>query len=592
MEEIELVIWTIPTIPKCLMCELFWRLNFDKFVYEAIAYCDPDLSLEIASAFIDSIKYYTPSECLKKISIISSALYKLICRMYFFNLGNTVIDKMTAIFNNLQKTINFFTEPPKSERLNSLSKDDQYKYIGKCVNSMLLLIYECMEELTGTQELERINDPIYTLTYMGNVIKNVSYRPCECQEIFECINKCHTALLDKFQELIMSVSVDIFCAWSEFEENGKSMQKRIGELCHKVRIKLLSISSTAEHPVVGMMEQISCKPKDLKDIVKNSDSDTIVENINKSDDKAEWIKTLIQNVDIYHDKILVNCISKNLKVLSDEECYNIYKSVKNFTDNYPETTESLEPFIVKLFQHCNVEAKQVILDDKFSNNCFVNMTCDEFTDMMTETFNKLIASTDSDLTDILCLFLQNPLKVYTKVFNLATENSQQTNIMLRVMELLERFSNHYYSSDTEPCVIRVAQSAFDNLDTDSKKNNIINFLCALKNCNSITGTKLLLLIIMPHIHKALLERDIGSLNIQCKLLKDAYTLEELLEYRAPMLAMLGRILDTVRWKINTFSALAPPTLQLTLDSQMILINTYNSEIPGKFAVHIIINSSA
>ncbi|KAL0895667.1 hypothetical protein ABMA27_011746 [Loxostege sticticalis] len=583
MEEIELVIWTIPTIPKCLMCEMFWRLHFDRFVNEAISYCDPDLASEIASAFIDNMKYYTPSACLNKISIISSALYKLICRIYFFNYySNNLSDKLTMVFNNFQKTINFFTDPPKKEWLNSISRDDLYKYKGNCLDTMLRLVCECLEEFMSMQDLTEVSDPVYILTYIGNVTRNVAFRTCDCptQEILDCVNKSHLALLDKCQELAMDVSVDIFCAWSEYDESGKSMQKKIGELCHKVRTKLLEVSSVAEHPVVEMIKQISLKPDDINDILTNSDTDTIIETIENSEDKGTWVRALLNKRRLYEDESLMEVVSNNFNVLSEPECYELYSDIRSYMYENPDHEDYFDDFIVRLFQHCDNAHKHEILERYFNHNNFIDMAeTDDFRNMMTETFNKLIVAPDADLTDILCLFLQRPRKVYEKIFSLAAENAQQTSIMLKAMLLLHKFSNHFYLYDTEPCIIKVAKSAFDNLDSEAKQHNFINFICALKNSNSITGTKLLMLIIMPHIHKALLKRDLVSLNIQCKLLKDAFTLEELTPYRAPMLAMLGQILDLVRWKINTFVPLAPETVDLALDLQCSIISTYHSEIP-------------
>ncbi|XP_063833482.1 uncharacterized protein LOC135082625 [Ostrinia nubilalis] len=584
MEEIELVIWTIPTIPKCLMCEMFWRLHFDTFVYEAIAFCDPDLASEIAAAFLDNIKYYTPNACLNKIGVISAALYKLICRIYFFNFYSTnLTNKLTMVFNNLQKAINFFTDPPKSEWLNSISTDDQYKYRGDCLYTMLILVSECMEEFMSMQDLTEVSDPIYMLTYIGNVTRNVAFRTCDCptQEILDCVNKSHLAILDKCQELVMDVSLDIFCAWSEFDENGKTMQRKIGEFANKLRTKLLEINGVAEHPVIDMMVNITVKPKDIDDIVNNTDPKTIIEHINSSDDKGAWIRALIKKDTVYEDEELAKCVMSHLNNVFDEnECYEIYKEVNRLRIKTNKDKELYEQLLIKLFHHCNLAHKEEILDSHFAENCFRNLYDNgEFSYVMTETFNKLIIAPDSDFTDVLCLFLQNPRKVYEKIFNLAADNEQQKNIMLKVMTLLEKYSNHYYDLETEPCIIQVAQNAFDNLDTDAKQHNFIKFMCALKNSNCITGTKLLMLIIMPHMHKALLNRDVESLNIQCRLLKDAFTLEELMPYRAPMLAMLGQILDVVRWKINTFVSLAPETVTLALELQCSLINTYGSRIP-------------
>ncbi|CAH0405989.1 unnamed protein product [Chilo suppressalis] len=587
------VTWTIPTIPKCLMCEIFWELHFEKFVYETIAFTHPDLGLEIASAFIDSIKYFSPSECLNKLQVICSALYKLVCRSYFFNFSdNELVDKLTVVFNHFQKCVSFYTNPPKAEKLNAMSKDECYRYIGNCLHSILLLVDECFEQFTANQTLNPLNDDVYMLTYYIGMHRNectevfkrnIEFKICETPNtiIADCLNKVHTALLDKFQEVVMGVSVDIFCAWSEFEECGESVQRKIGELCYKVRTKLLSIPNVSEHPVVSMTLQISCKPVELGDIVESASIETIVENISQcSEGKIIWLRALIQRDEVFSSESIVDCVASNLDLLNENECFQIYKNLRNYVLTNAENVEYLKPFAVKLFQHCSYDGKQEILEEYFSNHCFVDMLeTPEFVNTMTETFNKLIGSPDADLTDILCLFLQNPQKLYSKIFNLAAENMQQANIMLRAMKLLENYSSHYYTYDTEPCIIRISQNSFCNLNTLAKKNNFIYFLCELKNMNNITGTKLLLLIIMPNIHKALLNSDISSLNTQCMLLKAAYTLEELLEYRAPMLAMIGQILNTVRWKVNTFESISPSTLQLALEIQSSLFSTYEAEIP-------------
>ncbi|CAG9782980.1 unnamed protein product [Diatraea saccharalis] len=587
LEEIALIIGTTPTIPKCLMCEIFWELHFEKFLYEAIAYTYPDLGLELASAFIDSIKYFSPSECLNKLQILCSGLYRIISRFPFFSLSNNILsDKLTVTFNNFQRCITYYTQPPKPELYNAMNEDERYKYIGNRLHSMLFLVYECVEQLTATQTLNPLTVNIYMLTYNENSMnpnRNFEFKICDHsnQMIRDCLNKCHVALMDKFQEVVMSVSLDIYCAWSEFEQSGITMQRKIGEFCHKVRTKLLSIPIISEHAVVDMLQQISCKPQELSDLVKSASVQTMIDNINSNcENKDVWLKALIQKDEVFTDESIVNCITSNIDLLNENESYELYKSKKDYLIENLENEEYLKSFVVKLFQQCNCDAKHEILEDYFSNNCFTDiLETEDFINTMTEIFNKFIVSPDADLTDILCLFIQNPQKVYSKIFNLATENKHQADIMLKAMKLLENYSNHFYNSDTEPCIIRITLNTLCNLDSDAKKNNFIYFICELKNLNSITGTKLLLLVIMPKIHRALLVRDISTLNTQCKLLKEAYNLEELIEYRAPMLAMIGQILDVVRWKINTFNTICPPTLQLALELHFSFMNTYETEIP-------------
>ncbi|XP_026764400.2 uncharacterized protein LOC113522787 [Galleria mellonella] len=584
-DELEIFIWAVPTIPKCLMCELFWKLHLDRFVYELIAYCSPRLSLELAATFIDNIKYYSPNEYLNKLKLVTTATHQLICRLHLFNYKENVLSyKLTGALNSFQKCLNYFTNPPKAEKLNNLTKDELYKYKGYCLHTMLLIIKECMEQYTQIPELYP-NDigELYAMTYESEPSINlVTFTVSDSPNttILDCLKKCYIALLDKFQQLVMDVSVDIFCAWSEFTLNGRSMQQKIGQLCYETRIKLLNVTSISDHPVINMIQQISCKPVHWKDLMETSDSAAIIESINNnSEDKAACLLALTHKKNLFQDNNLIKCLISNLEHLNEEACCELFKNIENHMYSDPENNEILEELAIKSFQRCNILKKQEMLAEHFSNNIFIDMTENsEFNSMLMEIFNKLILSPESDMSDILTVFLQNPRRVYKEIFNLAAENIQQTNIMLEVMKVLYKYSSHYYNSDTEPCIVLVVQECFDNF-VQPKIETLLKFLCNLKSCNCITGPKLLLLIIMPKLHKALIDRDLECLYIQSKLLYEAYSLEELLEYRAPLLAMLAQMLDVVRWKITTFEPAAPKALQIILQLQITLFDTYSSGIP-------------
>ncbi|KAL4704832.1 hypothetical protein ACJJTC_001307 [Scirpophaga incertulas] len=493
--------------------------------------------------------------------------------------------KLTVIFNLFQKILNFFIEPPNADKLNVLQKDDQYRHIGRCLSTIMLLFLDCMHQFHTKHEICPLKDGIYVLTYLEEIVaESFDFKICESGNILilDYIKKFNMVLLDKLQEIVINVSVDIFCAWSEFVENGRSLQTNIGELCYKVQSVLLNICDLCDHPVVSMLQQISRKPKELDDIIESTSTDTIIESINNNVEHKEiWFKALLQRNEVFQTKLGINCIASNISLLNEDESYALYnKIIKNFDDS--ESIYYLQPLAVKLFQNCNLETRYIILKERFSNNCFIDMfeTVD-FTNSLTEIFNKFIMTTEIDYSEVLWLFLQSPQLVFKKIFTLAMQNSQQSNIMLKIMKLLAIFTDHYYSSDTEPCLIKIILKTFEYVDTHVKSQNIINFICSLKKINYISGTKLILLIIMPNIHKSLLCNDMNLLNIQCKLLKDSFSLDELLLYRAPMLAMVGQILNVVRWKMNTFTCDRPGTLDLALDLQKTLFSSYNTGIPEK-----------
>ncbi|KAJ0181216.1 hypothetical protein K1T71_003301 [Dendrolimus kikuchii] len=588
IEDINTVIWTIPTIPKCLLCELIWNLHMEKFLYEAIVLLYPPLALELVEAFLNHFKYINPIDAASKLRQITTACYLQICRLHSFHIEkDDLINKLTTALINLQNSLKLFIEPPNVHKLNVLSKDDLYKYKGKSFQEFIACIYNCFEQFTNSFD-NSINESldIYLLTYKENRFVNdtINFKICDTnnKEILECLNNCNEALLETCKTLIMDISVEIFCAWSEFEENGNSMQQHIGEMCYKLLNKVTEISTLSEHPVMSMMQQIARKPVNARDLINVTDSDTIIENINKNvEDKEAWLHALLERNNLCEDVNLLNVIESNLNNFNPEMSYKLYKRIKLQLKNNVENENNIILLSIKVFQQCNLSDKYKILDETFIDNCFNNANeTTEFCSMMTETFNKLIISPETDV-EVLTVFLQNPLQVYNKICNVAVESPQQADIMINVSLLLKNYCNHYYSNEIEPCVVKCTRDMLEsNLDTENKQNNAIKFTCGLRQ-DIIPGNKLLLLIIMPAMHKALINRNIANIYVQVRLLKEAYSVNDLIGYRAPMLAMLAQVLDVVRWKINTFTSTSPNVLEATLQLQMSIIETYGDNIPEK-----------
>lgn len=583
LDGIAFLIWTVPVIRKCLMCEILWKLHMEKFIYEMLVFTCPLLSLEVAEALLDHFKYFDPTECLQNLKLLSLGCYRMICRLVFFELEG---DEITRSYNNFQKCLKYFSEPPNVSKLGRLSEDDEYKYIGRRLYEMLLLISDCFTYYIVPQQFKPADfQDIYELSYLDGIVINeqlsVSMSQSSNSDILECINNCNTALLDTCQTLAMEVSVDIFCAWSEFEENGRSMQQTIGELCYNVHTQLSKISSVSGHPVVAMLQLISCKPKDLVEVINNSDTSVIMEKISKEDNEgSQWIKALIYKDNLCQNLNLIEKIASHLHILNEFECCKLFKIIYTYLqDNNMENREMFLCLAMKVFQRCSSSSKHEIVDEHYSDANFNNnLETTEFSNMVTETFNKLIISTDADLSDVLTVFIQNPRSVYRKIFHLASVNTHQADIMFKVMKCLEKYSKHYYKEETEPCIIQVTKEVIvGDLDTESNQDNFIGFLKNMKCAKAIPAPKLLLLIIMPNLHSGLLNKNFTQISIQCKLLQAAYNIEELVEYRAPALAMLAQVLDTVRWKMDTYVVQAPSTLELVLQLQTAL---YTSDLTG------------
>lgn len=578
IDGIDFLIWTIPTVPKCLMCEMFWKLYMNKFVGEIIAFCCPKLSIEVAEAFTNHMKYLNPTESADKVKHVTAACYKLICRLNFFNIDERLINSLLTVF---QKCVKYLSNPPNAGKLEGLRRNQFYKYLGDSLYKLLLLLHECLEEFNGTQKYKLSEEiVIYMLTYNEEMVVNKQdVKTIESNDmVIECLHKCHEALMESLQELVMGVSVDVFCTWSEFEENGKTMQQTIGELSYKLRPKLESV---VDHPVVQMLEQISCKPIEVEDVINTTSSENIIENINTKD-RVLWLQALLKKENLCKDLSLVETLISNLNTLKGDDFYKLYEICIEHINNSTENIDAVKLLAVKTFQYCDISSKYNILDKIFIENCFTDkMETLEFNEMTIKIFNKLIAAPDTDLTDVLTVFIQNPKKIFNKIFTLATENAQQSEIMGRVLKHLDRYSNFYYDQDTDPCFITNLKDVIvGELDNEAKQINFINFVSCVKSNNIISGAKLLLLVIMPNLHDALLIKRHAQIYIAIKMLSSVFTLDELLEYRAPMLAMVAQVLDIERWKMDTFDNICPSCIELAVKFQTSLMDSYQNSIPG------------
>ncbi|XP_045505166.1 uncharacterized protein LOC123701702 [Colias croceus] len=581
LDEIGSVIWTVPTIPACLLSEILWKLNMDNFIYEIIVFSYPQLSLEVSDILIENFKYFHPRQCFNQLKTLVTACYRFICRLLFFKLKN---QELTQAVNNFHTCLKYFYEPPNAMKLEMLKRDEKYKYVGDNLHTMLLVLSECFNQYTQTQKLKPPDmHEIYELTYLegchNDTCNEVNLETCSNKDIKESIDNCNVMLLDTSKELVMEVSVEIYCAWSEFEDKNKSMQQTIGELCYTVKNTLININSICEHPVINMMEQICFKPIECVDVINDLNSDAIVQNITNSEEKDKWIKALLHRDNIFDDIILVEQISFNLTAFNNEDCCDLFKRCKEYLRTNS-NAEYIQTLLIKVFQHCSVEDKMNIVKEHFNDTVFNDdLMTSQFNNMLTETFNKLTTSKDADLSDALTIFLQSPRNVYNKIFNLACENAHQTEIMVRVMKFLGSFSNYYYSEEIDSCVITVTKKMMQDDFEFEKVQNFIKFLWQIKNCNIIPGKKLFLLVVMPNLHSGIVSKNIIQIHMQCKLLVDAFSLDEIVEYKTPMLAMLAQVLDAVRWKITTFTTLAPSTLELALQLLLSILDSYSQDLP-------------
>lgn len=589
------IVWTIPTVNKCLICEMIWGLNMEDYLKEILVYCHPALSLQAFIQFTEYVAYTTPTKCFNHLKILVTSCYQLICRIHYYNYDDGFISTILSdLYDNFLVILNYYTTPPNADKLNRLTEDELHKHRGDNIYNLLSSTYECLGYFLSRQTFEPEDfDEMYLSTIKPHHIKTrvIPYKMCESENnmLLDYLHKFNTALLEKCKVLVMETSVEIYCAWSEFEENGKTMQQNIGELCYLLRGRMEKIHSLLEHPLFNMLIQLSCKPADIHDIIKCSDNDSLIENAYiKSEEQKYWLQAIINKTDLYENGPLLECLLNNIESVDEEDCSRLYsKSQEHFSEQVTPHSNMIKLLMVKVFLKLSDTKKIEILNEHFCNRFLKNnLQTQEFHNMITELFNKITTCSATNISDVYGVFIQNPHEVYKKILQCAIDNSQQSELMMKIMTMLGPFANHYYHSDVDPAIIKCIEFITHNLKTDNQLNNFIHFISEMKKSNILSGAKILLLIIMPGLHTSLLNKDIRMINVHVRLLRSAFDLSELLQYRAPLLKMISQTLEIVRWNFATFSSDAPATLEETLKLQMSIFSTYEPEIPGNLYFYI------
>lgn len=588
---LEYVIWTLPTIPKYLMCEILWQLRMDKFIYEIIVFSCPKLAIEVADAVLENFKYLNPTDSLLKIKLLTSACYRMIHRLVYFKMD---LNMLTQAFRNFENCLRYFRELPNAIKLKTLQGDEKYQFMGRQFYYMLCVIVQCMDNYCLNKKFKSPDfQEIYELTYgQGAVVNKDSsvISTNKYKELLEILDKSNIALLDTCKHLAMDINVNVFCAWSEFEfDNEKSMQKVIGVLTYKILCIICRIPKLKKHPVLNILKEIAYKPIDFAEIINVISADDIIHKIGNDKERPKWIKALLYREKLFEDIALVELINTHLELFDSDECHRLFKTMYEYLKlNVATENEAKKLLASKIFQRCSSLAKNGIIEIYFSKNIFIDtLETTEFDSMVTEIFNKLINTPNMDMSKVFNVFIQNPRKVFTKIITVACEGMEQTNVMTAVIKPLEKYFNHYYEKDIEPCIMLVLKDVIASiLECETKQHHFIRFLTSLKNSGAIPGPKLLLLVIMPNLHKALLNKNIFDVDLHCKLIQECYPLPELADYRPPILAMFAQVLDTVRWKMDTYSPIAPVTLERVIKLQTMILMSYESHVPGKSIIEL------
>ncbi|XP_041974006.1 uncharacterized protein LOC121729532 [Aricia agestis] len=582
---LELLIGTLPTLPGYVMCEILWNLNIDTIIGEVLFSTHPMLAVEVATSLIENFKYFSPTDCLQRLHLLTASCYKLIYQIIFLKLDTKVISRA---YDNFLLCLKYFMEPPNSHKLDNINEDDLYKYIGDRIHAYLFVLNDCFFIFTkkDAQTLE-INE-IYLSTIPTEIIKDECLSLCDADKepdiklVKEHLVKCNTALQETSKSLLSDVSIDVFCSWSEFEENGVSLQNKIGDVAYKITTNYPEFLNEIEHVWV-ILQLISTKPKDLKEIINEVDTKTIEETISKdTDESVEWLKALIYRESLCTEESLLSRIYTHIHVYNNDEACQLYDILYcNFKKSETQS-ESVKSLAIKCFENCTGETKQRLLDKHFDHVFNDSLTTEDLDAMITKSFNKLISLPGDDLSQIYDIFIQNPRKVFTKIFFLASESIQQTNIMAKVMIFLQKYSHYRYDNENESSVFMVTKEIINNnFESEAQANNIITFIDELKSQELLPELKLLNMIILPSIELGLKNNDIDKIHFHCKLLHKTYKPSEIMQHRAPMLIMLAQILNHMRWKLNTFMAFKPNILDTVLDIVTSIFNTYDSNIPEK-----------
>ncbi|XP_018319257.1 uncharacterized protein LOC108732791 [Agrilus planipennis] len=211
-------------------------------------------------------------------------------------------------------------------------------------------------------------------SHMGYTLINLLRLLLVCNEESNLLSKLINGLISASIFIMNAVSVDVFCIWAEITFEGHPLQTVIAFEAYNVVNKYNSYGPAKK--LVHMLSTISRKPKSLREIILESDVESIVDRVGDTDSEPDiqrqWFVALL-NTDVFSNKKATKCLKQYTHLCNDEDVFRILNLSRNYTSKEVKQValncaKNLEPsklniIITRFFYEYGVNSDLCIVDN-------------------------------------------------------------------------------------------------------------------------------------------------------------------------------------------------------------------------------------
>lgn len=393
----------VPKISKWLFVNLICSLHLEEFLFDMIIYLKTDLCEQVIDICMESFKIVDLFESVKYIENIAVSIFSKLLILKNGAYSTTLKHKFRDLFLHYDGHKN-----STNNKLMVLKKKDLYRYSGRVLCSMLVMLEKCTKLFCSIDKIE-INKK--SLLYLLN---KTQIETCDI-ELNSSALECYEMLISKCSNNICDITVDVWLYWVEIDapEIGDTLQRLIAERAYTCqdtlcKVKGNNINIPQVDSLIERLVNIAAKPVMEEDEINQADIKTIINNIRDPNKKQnKWLKALLGQQNLTIDKDVLNVLKEFLFLLDNEDVCNLLQIIVSNISKKAENSDQLKQLALDSLNHLNLDTQIKILHNYVKENGFATiLSTENFRTVLTETFNKIVMSEDK-VSQVILLIMEN-----------------------------------------------------------------------------------------------------------------------------------------------------------------------------------------
>lgn len=563
---------TTAQLSKCLLMCCITGLQLELYFYDMIKYTPNWYNIQFISAAIDNIKSLKPYQVLDTVTNLVKSIYMNIARSDN-EVGESIMDKK----NYMEKYYNYVMEllrhyyTPDTNKFSDWKKLQFYRYSGYAILSIVKMILYCFD-IFENKPKRKVQDQyrVYYLVMDEKLLPETDVYSEICQEY---LNKINMALLNTLQTNAEGITLDVFMYWAEVDhKEERTLQQEIGEAIYNL-IEVINMNEVFTHEVLQTIQNFGIKPKSLSDKMQSATLGGIMKELEKIDlplsIRSMWMSEFIKRGDaVLDNEECLETILENVNLLN----YNDVKIMTEFMQsNELEFEKEIKNVIMTSMD--NLKIDEIIKFIQFTIQSYgleVDIfQTEEYSREVTMFFNKsVLGSVPQYLRQYLKLILQNPFRFFDTLFDECLQNELQLKTMLEIV----RHTKDIVELFLEDILVLFMKEKIKTM-VEREYHLLAVLLCNVFEIEIVPKSDYINILykFMFDDLKQKKYRSIFVLITAFSLIQRKYDFGE---FTAPVLLMVGQVMDETRWDILRYSNELDDIIRISIDMIMKLNNSF------------------